>query len=261
MRALVSLFTVVPVNSSIADFEDLSRRFWLLPVIGAFFGIVASLSLMVFSELFSLLLSAVLTVLILEAINRFLHFDGLMDLGDGLVAHGDQEKKLGAMKDSSIGAGGVAFALFFTLLSIVAYASLPSHRHFSVLLLAPFAAEVLSRHSMLVCTALGRPRPGLGSTFVANTNYRAILPSLILSIILVMSAWTLLLLQTGAEGIFYLGAALISVLLVIVSSLIGIIIASVAIRSFGCVNGDVIGATNEIARPLLLMAIILVVVL
>ncbi|HUV24293.1 MAG TPA: adenosylcobinamide-GDP ribazoletransferase [Methanomassiliicoccales archaeon] len=271
MKALFSLFTVVPVNSNMADFEDLSRRFWLLPIIGAFFGIIASLALLVSSEVFSLFLSAVLVVFILQAVNRFLHFDGLMDLGDGLVAHGNQEKKLGAMKDSSIGAGGVAFALFFTLLSIAALASLPPHHPAHILIIAPFAAEVLSRNAMLVCTSMGKPRPGLGSTFVSNTSRGAIIPSFVISLVLLSVGWYLLV--AGSEGAFalldstmislppYIWTTALSLILTAVSLLVGWVMARIALRSFGCVNGDVIGATNEITRPVILMAITLLVVI
>ncbi|NYT11524.1 MAG: adenosylcobinamide-GDP ribazoletransferase [Methanomassiliicoccales archaeon] len=271
MKALFSLFTVVPVNSSMTDFEDLSRRFWLLPIIGAFFGIIASLALFVSSEVFSLFLSAVLVVFILQALNRFLHFDGLMDLGDGLIAHGDQGKKLGAMKDSSIGAGGVAFALFFTLLSIAALASLPSHHPAQILIIAPFVAEVLSRNAMLVCTSVGKPRPGLGSTFVSNTSRRAIIPSFVLS--WALSAVTWYLLVAGSEGAFdllnstlislppYIWITLLSFVIALVSVLVGLVMARIALRSFGCVNGDVIGATNEITRPVVLMTITLLVMI
>ncbi len=44
------------------------------------------------------------------------HFDGLLDLGDGLMAHGDREKRIRALTDRQVGAGGVAAGIAVTLL-------------------------------------------------------------------------------------------------------------------------------------------------
>jgi len=270
IRAMISLFTVIPVNTTMVDYEDLSRRFWLLPLIGALFGLLASLSFLLLSHVFSTLLAAVVVVMLMQAFNRFLHFDGLMDLGDGLVAHGDQEKKLGALKDSSIGAGGVAFALFFILLAISALSSLPTGSGLELIILVPFAMELLGRNAMLACAALGTPRPGLGSKFVTNTKARAIVPSIILSTFIVMVAWILIrfVFPTGCLDPYvsivpfldWIWMLILTLVLVLVSTVVGAIMARVGKNSFGCVNGDVIGATNEITRPLIIMVMVLLLV-
>jgi adenosylcobinamide-GDP ribazoletransferase len=46
--------------------------------------------------------------------------------------------------------------------------------------------------------------------------------------------------------------------MLLVSILIGYLMARLAKRNFGMVNGDVLGATNEIARPLVLITMIVV---
>jgi adenosylcobinamide-GDP ribazoletransferase len=269
IRALVSLFTVIPVNSNMKDYEHLSRRFWYLPLVGVLFGIVAAASFAILSQLFGGLLAAVGTMMILQGFNRFLHFDGLMDLGDGLVAHGDMEKKLGAMKDSFIGAGGVAFALFFILLSISALASLPINE-WEILVLVPFAMEILSRNAMLSCTAMGTPRPGLGSTFVTNTGKRSIIRSVLLSTVLIMMVWLGMRATAPSWSIVpyqdllampdQVWMLILTLMLAAISTMVGAVMSRVARKSFGCVNGDVIGATNEISRPIMIMAMIMLLV-
>ena len=88
------MFTVIPVNVTGEDVENLSRHFWTAPIIGLFYGAVAGGTFYLLTPLFDGLVSAAVVVLVLHVINRFLHFDGLIDLGDGLIATGTHEKKL-----------------------------------------------------------------------------------------------------------------------------------------------------------------------
>ena len=62
-------------------------------------------------------------VLILSGCN---HLDGLLDFGDGLMAHGSREKRVSAMTDRQIGTGGVAAALIVILLAFSGLLSVPS---------------------------------------------------------------------------------------------------------------------------------------
>ncbi|HPT74691.1 MAG TPA: adenosylcobinamide-GDP ribazoletransferase, partial [Methanomassiliicoccaceae archaeon] len=86
----------------------LSRRFWTVPVIGLFYGLVAGTLFYALGHVFNGLIVAAIILLAVHGLNRFLHFDGLIDLGDGLIATGTMEKKMSAMKDTRVGAGGVA---------------------------------------------------------------------------------------------------------------------------------------------------------
>jgi cobalamin synthase len=45
------------------------------------------------------------------------------------------------------------------------------------------------------------------------------------------------------------------------SSIAGLLMSSAAMKNFGAVNGDVMGATNEISRPVVLIAMLLLVAL
>ncbi|KUL05626.1 MAG: Cobalamin synthase, partial [Thermoplasmatales archaeon 49_6] len=61
----------------------------------------------------------------------------------------------------------------------------------------------------------------------------------------------------GAEVIFFglseISAISLLILMLTISLLAGWIMALVAERNFGMVNGDVLGATNELSRPLLVL--------
>jgi cobalamin synthase len=42
-------------------------------------------------------------------------------------------------------------------------------------------------------------------------------------------------------------------LMVLTSSAVGVLVSMQGERSFGCVNGDMMGATNELAKPAVLL--------
>ena len=232
IKTMFSLFTVVPMNVTGDDVEDLSTHFWTIPLIGAFYGLVAGTSFYLLTQIYDGLVSAIIVVLIVHMLNRFLHFDGLIDLGDGMVATGTIEKKVNAMKDTRVGAGGVSYGSSFSILLISSLSSLSWLAFF-----APFAAEVLAKNGLLTVAAFGKEREGMGSSFVKNSNEGDVIASTVLSLLLLaipallfMPAW----LSMG-DKVAIVSAALIA------SVIVGWVMSKVAQRNFGCVNGDLSG--------------------
>ena len=248
------MFTILPANCTGEEIEALSRAFWLVPIIGAFFGLVSGLSYLAFNWAVGAFVAAVVALLLVHIINRFLHIDGLSDLGDGLLSGGDQEKKVAAMKDSRSGAGGVAYVLFFELLAVAALFTLAGE-NMVLWFFAPFAAEVLSKNALVTCAASGKPAEGMAGIFVRNTTEVAVIPSTVLSLLLVLPLGLLLSYLWGC-CMLVTTTALLSMTLV--SILVGYLMARIARRSFGMVNGDVLGAANEIARPMILITMFVV---
>lgn len=221
-----------------------------MPIVGAFFGVLSGASFLASNYFAGGFVAAVVALLVVHSLNRFLHLDGLSDLGDGLLSGGGKEKKIAAMKDSRSGAGGVAYVLLFELLSVAALSTL-SARAEALWFFAPFAAEVLAKNAMLTCASAGRPAEGLGGIFVRNTKQSAALWSSMLSLLLVLPLGLLL----APYCCCCIHRAAIAILaMTLVSLLVGYLVSRVAMRNFGIVNGDVLGATNEIARPFILIA-------
>lgn len=235
------------MNITGEDIDELSRHFWLTPLIGLFYGVVAGGLFFVLTTVFDGLVSAVLVILAVHALNRFLHFDGLIDLGDGLIATGSHEKKLAAMKDTRVGAGGVGFGIMFTILTIASLSFVKEAPVVAMLFFLPLAMEVLAKNALVTVAALGEPREGLGSPFVRNTPKRHAVLSAVLSFALL--ALILLLVHPAT----YLYALALVALMVLTSSAVGGMVAAKGRRSFGCVNGDMMGATNELAKPWVLL--------
>jgi len=238
------------------DVDELSKRFHIIVLIGALYGLLASGMFFLGQELLPTTVLAAMVLAMLHLLNRFLHLDGLSDLGDGMVCGGNAERRLAAMKDSKTGAGGVGYALVFTLLGFAALASITGRAE---LLFLPLIAEIMNKNAMVFCAFGGRAREGLGNSFVSNTRGRQALLSITLSVLLSFGIILLVCLPTGYWFIDRI--ALFTVTGGLVSAMVGLFVSRVATRNFGAVNGDVLGATNEIDRPAVLIAMLLLVAL
>jgi len=139
------MFTMIPLDVEGEEVVGLSKRFYLIVLVGAFYGLIAGSLMWALSQVFTTLTAGVLALLVVHALNRFLHFDGLSDFGDGMICSGDQEKKMRAVKDSHTGAGGIGYSIVFTALSIVALGQLSPQLVF----FGPFVAELLNKNAMV----------------------------------------------------------------------------------------------------------------
>lgn len=211
----------------------------------------------VLTDLISAMVAAALALAAMHILNRFLHLDGLSDLGDGMVCGGDAERRRAAMKDSKTGAGGVGYVMVFSLLSFAALASLTGRME---LLSIPLVVEISNKNALVVCAAYGKAREGLGNPFISNTGTRQAAISLVLAFLLsigLLSAFNYVL----ADG-WVLGDMVALVLTGLWASIaVGWFMSYLAEKNFGAVNGDVLGATNEISRPVVLIALLLLVAL
>jgi len=224
--------------------------------IGALYGVLASGVFYLGEDLLSTAVLAAMVLAMFHLLNRFLHLDGLSDFGDGMVCGGDAERRMAAMKDSKTGAGGVGYALVFTILSFAALASLTGKAE---LLFFPLIAEIMNKNAMVFCAFGGKAREGLGNSFVSNTKGKQALISLVISIMLAFSLVLLVCLPTMYWNIDSI--VLFTIAGGLVSAITGLLISGVAMKNFGAVNGDVMGATNEICRPVVLIVLLLLVAL
>lgn len=251
LKQLFSFFTVIPIGGD-GSLDAVARRLSLTPIVGAFYGVVTGILLAGAEIILPPLPSAAIMLLAINALNGFLHMDGLMDFGDGLTALGGRENRLKAMKDTSVGAGGASLALITTLASLALYGSVPQRYVFP----SAFAVEVMCVNSMIACAFLGRPHSsGLGALFVENVGWKTLTASSALSIALV--ALTLL---ASAQFLWlteFYDVLSLTPLLLLLSVAAGFLVALLSNRVFGCVTGDVLGACHELARIPLLVVVFL----
>jgi adenosylcobinamide-GDP ribazoletransferase len=250
--------------------DAMETRFYLTPLVGLIFGIIILLETAVLVWLFdnygfgSGFVTAVIMLLTVYAGSKFLHFDGLTDFGDGMIVSGQQSDHIRALKDTLVGAGGIGVAMITVLCSVASY-SMYGNVYY-ILLVFP-AIEIFVKNAMVIAASLGKPGNGMAARQVERTTGRSAVIGLLVSIValLVLLAAGYLLLELmgispGAETVMKLWI-IIMVVGLIVSSIVGVIMARTANRVFGMVNGDILGATNEVSRPFLVFFIALAIVI
>jgi adenosylcobinamide-GDP ribazoletransferase len=236
MRAVHSLLqfaTVLPLAKA-QDLECFARHSYLYPLAGYFIGIIAAVPVFFIADHMVAAAVAIALLLILSGAH---HFDGLLDFGDGLMAHGDRDRRVRALTDRMVGAGGIAAGLVTTLLLFSGLQASVS------IISAIIIGEVCAKFSMAFLTTFGTPfREGIHSYL-----HRFARPYFPVIAILLCIPLILLPVRTSSLAIAVVMMILCPVILLLVSK-----------RLFGGVNGDVVGASNEITRAVVIVAMILV---
>ena len=231
--ALLQFCTVLPLGKP-REFEQFAKKTWLYPLAGYVTGGFAAL---VSFWIVNPAIAAAFAIAGLLLITGCNHFDGLLDLGDGLMAHGGREKRISALTDRQIGTG--AFALAISIVLITWAGLQAAYPIIWVLLLS----EVCAKFSMALLTVSGKPfRQGIHANLHDQSRPRFILYAAILCLPLVLVPVSPLKLVAAA------------VLMVIVP----LVLLVISGRAFGGVNGDVVGASNEITRAFIIIAVVLV---
>jgi len=260
LKGMFSFFTMIRLDITQKDMDAMDRNMWLTPVVGALYGVIAAVMMFALTKYIDPLPAAVLTFFVIFAFNRFLHIDGTIDVGDGLVVAGTREDHLRALKDSRIGAGGMAFALMIILMSITMTSSL-----WPLSLMAPlfiFSSEIMAKVGMVSAAAFGVPGDGMAGNSVRNTKASSLLLAIILAVALIALFWYgiyLLEEYTTLEVAVTNNFFLMMLISLIVAVFVGLLMALIAKKNFGMVNGDVLGATNEITRAMVLLTFLVVI--
>jgi len=220
---------------------DLGRSAVYFP----FIGLIIGLMLVALNWLLRLgLPSAVVNTLLLAflvIITGALHLDGLADTCDGMAGQKSVEDRWQVMRDSRVGAFGIAGIVLLLLVKYASLNSLPTSLIVSTLIFMP----VVSRWAMTYSIFLypyARPS-GLGTVFKQETTRTGFIMATIttLAVALALLPWWQL---TGLVVI--LCVWLITVLLAIYFK-----------RKFSGLTGDNYGAISEVAEVGTLILIIL----
>ncbi len=232
LKSLLQFTTILPLGKP-QDLEPFARHSYLYPVAGYVIGALVAVPVFFIADH---TIAAAVAIALIMLISGAHHFDGLLDLGDGLMAHGDREKRIKALTDRYIGAGGVAAGIVITLLLFAGLQASTS------LVFAIIIGEVCAKFSMTFLTAYGTPfRQGIHSYLhqFSQPHFPIIAALLCAPILFIPIAPFKLI---GA----IMAAVLCPTILLILSK-----------RLFGGVNGDVVGAANEITRACAILALVI----
>jgi adenosylcobinamide-GDP ribazoletransferase len=247
-------------------------------MIGLFLFLIKTVSVSLGSSIW---ITATLILLILTIASGGLHLDGLGDVCDGFYAGRTREEKLQIMRDPHIGVMGVIGIIFTILIKWTILISLPNGRYSSaVLILMP----LISRWSMVIAAFFGPyvhpvrdsssgrddrssensintsnngehrlessndatsisdgvqiAEEGVGKPFVENITLKEVIIATIITL-----------------GVSIYLANIIGFLLIPISFISVFIMVLISRRILGGINGDVIGAINEIIEILVLFLI------
>jgi adenosylcobinamide-GDP ribazoletransferase len=267
-RDLLSFLTIIPMGGKEDFIFTTAENMYLFPLIGGFIGLLAGLyffgsSVIVAfllglanriialpTGLFATLLPAAMTIAFLSVITGLQHFDGLIDLGNAVGLRNVHDRKMVAHAwivtySGAVLALVVEFAAFLGLFFINPLFA------FAVILTAEIAAKL----SMVTIVWVGKPsHKGLGSIFLSKAKKKLNAVAYVIAVLIIFPFLTL----TISPLI-----GLVGVGIVLVSIPVAFVMEKVSKEVFGGVSGDMIGATNEVARAvtLVLFAIVLLVII
>jgi adenosylcobinamide-GDP ribazoletransferase len=237
IRLALATFTVLPVPAGRVDRSAAGPAMLLAPVVGALLG--ALVGAVTYLPGPTLVLGG-LAVGLSALLTRGLHLDGLADTADGLGSFRRGADALAVMRRPDVGPFGVATLVVVLLLQAGAYPALP----------APVVGAA-------VALATGR----LAATWACRRGVPAAAPD-------GLGALVAGSVPVAAAAVLTVGVGALSALAVDgrwwqgpLAVLAGLAVAEVlvrhAVRRFGGINGDVLGAAIELATTVALIGLVL----
>jgi len=236
---IISFLTQIPVRKEVR-IEEIAVSSYLFPFVALLIGLLlAAVACVSFGFLAPAPeIAALMVILAIYLVTGLIHLDGLADFFDGIMASGGRREKRRAMKDEKIGIAGL-FSVIFLLLStffaietVCATFDLFSFYHFTSVFVI---AEVSAKISMNTCILLGKGSDvnvGIGALFINSCSKSKYIIALVSSILIAL-------IFTNFSFRFFM-----------VFTGIGVagVVSYIAKNKFGAISGDVMGASNELAR-------------
>ena len=232
LRNLFALLTTLPVGMNADCLNDSARLMYLFPAVGAFIGLLGGLFAYSLLHVFPAFVSGFLTLGFILLITGVHHTDGLLDFGDGVMCQGSAERKLRAMRDQNMGAGGLSLGLVVMMTSASCIASIGLNGVLQTLIVS----EVVAKFAIVTLASTGRSaREGMNTPFVEAMRGRHGMVRLLVALTITIAVAFLI---SGLLGLLMMGIGVLT----------SLVVAWVSRRHFGGVTGDVFGASNDLAR-------------
>ena len=235
VRGAVGFLSRLPVGHDEDAWKALTRTPATFPLVAYPLGALVAVPLLIPLPAPTVAVGFVLWLYVLTGIN---HLDGVTDLGDAAVVHGDAERRRAVLADTTTGVGGT-LALVVVVLGLAAAAVQLPQLPLAALGLV-VVAEVGAKTAMALLLCVGTAsHEGLGSSFTERASPRAAVPIAVVAVPAVAVTW---------PHVLPAAVALVAAILV------GAGLWVWARVHLGGVSGDVLGATNELARVVALHA-------
>lgn len=240
VKSLFSFLTILTPTMDEDCFTNAAKAMFLFPLIGAFIGLLAGLFGWVTSQFLPSLVVGALVLGLLLLITGVHHTDGLLDFGDGVMAHGSAERKIEVMHDQLTGAGGLSLGIMTFLITALSIAELNK----GIIIQGIVVAEVSAKLSMVIGAWAGQSaHQGMASPFLEAMHGKKGNARLIAALVISFGITLPLLWLVGAVAL-------------LVSMLASLIMVGISHKHFKGVTGDVLGATNELTRMVSLIMLL-----
>ncbi|RAP52733.1 MAG: adenosylcobinamide-GDP ribazoletransferase, partial [Methanosphaera sp. rholeuAM130] len=177
LLGIISFSTRIPITRYIT-IEQMAGSVMLWPYVGLFIGFVAMIFAYVLIYIFHFtpFLTSALVYAFILWFTGFNHLDGVLDMGDGLMAHGNAKRRLDIMRDSMVGTGGISAFFLVAIITVAAYSSIDYAHLLQVILLA----ETCSKYSMITSMLYGDDdSKGIGRQIKDGMNFKILLANLV----------------------------------------------------------------------------------
>ena len=226
--------TRVPIRT--AQPPDLAAAVVWFPIVGALVGAAVGGVAAGLSELVPAGVAAAVAVLLGVLVTGAFHEDGLADTADAVAGGWTVERRLQILDDPRHGTYGVAALCGSIVLRIVAVASLAPAAAFAGLV----AAHALGRGAAVAVmgVAPAAAREGLGADYARAVSSARALVAGAVAVVLAAAAtgwWAVPLAATAAVG--------------------AVIVTTLAVRAFGGITGDILGAVEQLAECAVLVVV------
>ncbi len=226
-KCALSFFTIIPskcdnINSGYSGYVSL---------VGAIIGLISGAAFYFVSFYVNVILGAAISLSLILLLSGFNHLDAVLDAGDAILVRGPPSRKLEVLKDHFLGAGGFGFAFVIYVVTFSSIASLiPLEGMITI-----FFSEIIAKDSYILNSLKTKDMVpgGMFSQFKISVrqNWR-------LQILVNFSFFILL-------AVIFSPSLLIAAILSLVMQYF---IKTRIERSFGGINGDVLGFLGEITR-------------
>jgi len=240
VKSLFSFLTILTPTMDEDCFTNAAKAMFLFPLVGAFIGLLAGLFGWVTSQVLPSLVVGALVLGFLLLITGVHHTDGLLDFGDGVMAHGSAERKIEVMHDQLTGAGGLSLGIMTFLITALSIAELNT----DIIIQGVVVAEVSAKLSMVIGAWAGQAaHQGMASPFLEAMHGKKGTARLIAALVISFGITLPLLWLVGAVAL-------------LVAILTSLIMVGISHKHFKGVTGDVLGATNELTRMVSLITLL-----
>lgn len=225
LRGAIAFLTRIPVGSGEEEWIAFRRSPLTFPLVGYILGVLTAIPFLLGLHAAFTAFLYVVFVYFLTGVN---HIDGVADVGDALFA--DEPRR--ALKDLDTGAGGVlavTLVLLGLLLAALSLNSLPPRFVIALVVTSEVGAKLAM--SWTICFE-DAGYPGLGRQFTRENGVSAFLMPLAVSLPAAFLSWP----------------SIISLVSLATGLLVGVVFTHRLSTIVGGINGDVMGAVNEVAR-------------